>query len=155
MASMHKRRQRPCATITRRARKKYFTHPLHEAAPPPGDRGRPRPGADARQSRQPHPRRSQCPSRGAAPRGEQERAKWRELHIERDSLGGFAVHSRGAGSDDPSDIFFPIYHLQPWQHMWRRRPMGGRDRTLFAVAWAPRDPWRMEVCGAWADVQSP
>ena len=31
--------------------------------------------------------------------------------------------------------------------------MGGRDRTLFATAWAPRDPWRVEVGGTWADVQ--
>ena len=33
--------------------------------------------------------------------------------------------------------------------------MGGRDRTLFATAWAPRDPWRVEVGGTWADVQVP
>ena len=31
--------------------------------------------------------------------------------------------------------------------------MGGRDRTLFAAAWAPRDPRGAEVAGAWADVQ--
>ena len=33
--------------------------------------------------------------------------------------------------------------------------MGGRDRTLFAAARAPRDPWRAEVAGAWAGVQVP
>ena len=33
--------------------------------------------------------------------------------------------------------------------------MGGRDRTLFAASWAPRDPRRAEVAGAWTDVQVP
>ena len=33
--------------------------------------------------------------------------------------------------------------------------MGGRDRTLFATAWAPRDPRGAEVAGALTDVQVP